>query len=502
MDLRLLNIKVNFSVNIISKNYIVYIIKMYEKLKRPAFLYNTGVQIEGNAPSIEAFADKRQGNGNDKITRPAFYQAEVQPRNLLNFDKLTAIDLTDENQMIRDRDGDKMAIFNVRFPDPLDSMWIQEKNRIVADLKSKNNRIKPSEIEAFLQLNKPLGRDQRTIIKKTNLFDSNMSLQRTIDIMYDELNSNQYVSNILQNTVKHNLERVMTKGKTLKKLQRKTLEELDYLIRKTKIPISHSELGLIPRFIDYNYYMANAGKINLLLFSNVASSKPNKNYNYEYLVKNLTTTGSRGYTLQEALYLMAEGNKNDEYFYMDLHLCGIIDEEQLTASINALTGKWDSEQVSIEEGSRPQGWKIEPVTRQASTKSLTEDEKGDEGDVGIRGEKTETEEEEDEDEEEKKHSEPQPPAFGLLPFKPVAGRLLSSIKRPAPPRYDLPPNMLFYEEMKRKHPSFSDEKLKEFSKKTFDRLSLTEKKDLISKGRVKLTPAQTVFYLEKRGRST
>lgn len=478
---------------------------MYEKLKRPAFLYNTGVQITGDAPSIEAFADKRQGNGNDKMTRPAFYQSPVQPRNLVNFDKLTAIDLTDENQMIRDRDGDKMAIFNVRFPDPQDSMWISEKNRIVDDLKSKNSRIKPSEIEAFLQLNKPLGRDQRTIIKKTNLFDSNMSLQRTIDIMYDELNSNQYVSNILQNTVKHNLERVMTKGKTLKKLQRKTLEELDFLVRKAKIPISHSELGLIPRFIDYNYYMANAGKINLLLFSNVAASKPSKNYNYEYLVKNLTTTGSRGYTLQEALYLMAEGNKNDEYFYMDLHLCGIIDEEQLTASVNALTGKWDSEQLSIEEGSRPQGWKPELTT--PDTEQKHDDEKSDKSETEESSEEERDYESvyESTDDEREKLKQPikkktQPPPIQKRPSTPP--RKIPTKKQIAPPRFDLPPTLIFYEEMKRAHPSFSDDKLKEFSKKTFERLPIEEKKNLIKKGRVKLTPAQTVFYLERKGRST
>ena len=467
---------------------------MYDKIKRPAFLYNTGVQITGDAPSIENI-NKRVGNGNDKMVRPAFYQAAVQPRNLVSFDKLKAIDLDGENQMIsKDKDGDKMAVFNVRFPDPQDSIWINEKNRIVADLKTKNKKLKPSEIEAFLQINKPLGRDQRSIMKKTNLFDSNMSLKRTIDIMYDDLNSNQYVSNILQNTVKKNLERVMDNGKNLYKLERKAIEELDFLVKKAKIPVSHTELGLIPRFVDYNYYMINAGKINLLLFSVVSSSKQSKNYNYEYLVKNLAMPpGARGYSLQEAVYLM-ENDSRDGYMYLDLHLCGLIDEDQLKANVKMLQNGWDSDLISIAEGSRPRGY-------ETLTKGMPEIT------PQVRPEEEEIVPLDEEVLEEKKSEPPpdikpdiEPPT--VLPAKPKKKPKLPKNILPqfAPPRYDLAPNEIFVEEMRKAHPSFSEEKLKEYSKKTFERLPLDEKKNLIQTGRVKLTPQQTVYYLERKGK--
>ena len=97
---------------------------MYEKLQRPAFYANTryeASQAYAQADSISNI-NKRDGTGNDRIFRPGLLQAEILPRNLVNFDRLAAVDLESESQLItKDKDVDKIALFNVRVPDVKDT---------------------------------------------------------------------------------------------------------------------------------------------------------------------------------------------------------------------------------------------------------------------------------------------------------------------------------------------------------------------------------------------
>jgi hypothetical protein len=132
---------------------------------RPAFFIGE-VQKDTQAEPLTKLKDKRYGGvyGPREIQRPAAPSIAPIPRNVPTFERLEAIDLKNFGAKVRLAGPTISNLIDVDIGDPRDIEWLEERNRIVAKLKK--DGLNDQQIRDFLEKNKPLGRDQRTI-KKT-----------------------------------------------------------------------------------------------------------------------------------------------------------------------------------------------------------------------------------------------------------------------------------------------------------------------------------------------
>ena len=114
------------------------------------------------------------------------------------------------------------------------------------------------------------------------------------------------------------------------------------------MPTNYKRLGLVPRFADIVYYNANAGVINLLLFSKVRETPNSDQYNYDRMVKNYVEepqTGIPAIKLTSAISAMGRANNRR---YLDLERGGVINILQLRDAANAFPNGFDNPEFSID----------------------------------------------------------------------------------------------------------------------------------------------------------
>ena len=104
--------------------------------------------------------------GNRTIIRQNFDAVEIKPRAVPDFDGIRAIDIENNGTTIQLSDKTLGELFTSKVPDHTDLQWITEKNRIVAILTAQG--MSKQEIEHELDINKPLGREQRKIKSTSN----------------------------------------------------------------------------------------------------------------------------------------------------------------------------------------------------------------------------------------------------------------------------------------------------------------------------------------------
>jgi hypothetical protein len=109
---------------------------------------------------IEAIHVNRRGRGNNLLERPEFHKPPIMPRNVVEFGGLKQLDVSKD--ILK-------ALVEIKEPDPMDIKWLEEKDRLIKNIKRIRPDITDDELAAELRVNKPLGREQRTLNVKTKI---------------------------------------------------------------------------------------------------------------------------------------------------------------------------------------------------------------------------------------------------------------------------------------------------------------------------------------------
>lgn len=335
-------------------------------IKRPSFIAGTVNKQKSSDISHDKFLklNERKGIGNKEIIRPAFVNQNPRPRMTLEFDKLQLLSADEAGQVIKQNDTKLNYKTRVHIPDDTDFEWINEKNRLSAIYRAQFTNsgypvdmIQPL-INKELDINKPLGREQRKVVVITDdvAHINNLDTKNKLNEIIQEVKDGRGENQVEKQQITAQLAEILDDTKEIDRLTTLQLTDLGNSLARIGFPTTSKRLGLIPRFVDVNFYNNNAGMINLLIFSRVRE-EPNSNaFNYDRCVKNFAINPLNGLPaskLTSAVSALGLKSDNRNKRYLDLELCGIISVTQLKNHLAAYYDGYNNSDFSIDPINRP-----------------------------------------------------------------------------------------------------------------------------------------------------
>lgn len=314
------------------------------QIKRPSF--RAGVTYVETRPADEINnINRRRGTGNRQIVRPSFNAPPIKPRTIQSFDKLQAMDIEQAGTKVSLSDSTLKAMFDVEVPDELDTQWLAEKERLIQ--KYRANGMSQRQIDRELEVNKPLGREQRTITKRRNIGQSELTTANKLKEISEEVKNGNIQTREQQAEMAGDIALILENVEDVAALSFQQLENLGQDLARIGVPTNHKRLGLVARFVDNDYYLDNAGMINLLLFSKVREEPNTGQYNYDLLCKNYGST-QNGLPAIKLTSMVSQLSRVQDKRYLDLERGGTINLNQLRGAAAVTAKGFDSENFDIQ----------------------------------------------------------------------------------------------------------------------------------------------------------
>lgn len=314
-------------------------------IARPAF--KLGV-INLNQTAEKLPKNIRNGLGNYDIERRNFEASEIIPRIAGDFDKLQAIDIETQGAKIQLSEKTIAELFKTKIDDKTDNQWLDEKNRLIAVYQARG--MTASEIEKELEVNKPLGREQRKITSNQNIGQSSLSVKDKLQEIKQEVEDGRAESRAQQALLIGQLGLIFRDTQAIENFTTLQLTDLAQTVARLNLPRSAKQLGLQPRYIDIDFYTKNEGLINLFLFANV-SSDPNygipNGISYSSPVYSFNQHPLTGMPCIKFESLITGLRRPANRLYLDLEKRGTLNNVQMTAITNGLANGWDNPEVSV-----------------------------------------------------------------------------------------------------------------------------------------------------------
>ena len=314
-------------------------------IQRPAFkLGVSNININEKAPKI---VNNRNGDGNYNIVRHNFELSEIKPRMAGDFKQ----QIESEGIKVQLSDKTLEQLFKIKIGDKTDTQWLTEKARLEALYRARG--MTPEQIAREIEINKPLSREQRTITSNQNIAQSTLSIGDKFNEIKQEVVEGRAESRAHQAALIGQLALIMTDTAAISQFTSHQAQQLTDTLMRLNVPQSHQQLGILPRYIDYEYYKAHAGLINLYIISNAS-----KDRNYPFLISldrpiyNYTrnANGLPSISLEKMVeYLYRDVSKR----YLDLENKGILKMDQMEQIADLLDNKWDNDSISILPKNRP-----------------------------------------------------------------------------------------------------------------------------------------------------
>lgn len=311
-------------------------------LQRPGFRAGTMVDL---TQAKEIRPNFRNGLGNREIIRPNFEASKIVPRQALDFDKLQALDIESQGAKVQLSDETLGKLLNVDVPDVTDLKWLAEKARLEAEFVAAG--LTPEQILREIEVNKPLGRKQRTTKETRNIGQSNLSMGQKLAALEKEIKDGRAESRIQQAQLIGQFALVLNDTREINALTRNQLTDLGESLSRLGIPTTPERLGL-PEFIDNDYYNVNTGLVNLLLFSKVGEVPLSPAYNYDLMVRNFVASPADGLPamkLSSAILLMHRQLPHKRF--LDLASGGVISLDQLRSRASEFPDGFENPVFSI-----------------------------------------------------------------------------------------------------------------------------------------------------------
>jgi hypothetical protein len=302
-------------------------------------LQRPGIRAGEDMPNVpvqqQSIKNMRSGIGNYTILRPGAKSSSGISRRIL-FNRLSVIDSA--NAGVVELGINTLAkLFEIKVPDPTDVTWIAENDRLMA--KYMADGMTKMEAERELTINKPLGREQRTITKTQNIGDSNLTVSNKIAELKEEVMQGRAESSSDQAVLYLELMKVFRGVRSLQAITLQEFNDLRRIAERAYIPSDRTMLGLDATYVDRAYYDENSGKINLLFIGMLLEHEKkgrgeSKEYNMNLIVRDYSR-GDRGSsdglpakTISSMYTALSRGFPRRPR-YLDLNNGGIISEEQL-----------------------------------------------------------------------------------------------------------------------------------------------------------------------------
>lgn len=192
-----------------------------------------------------------------EVKRPSFYRENIKGRHRINRDRIdpnvTKVELTEKtlNKLLK-----------IKIPDPKDIEWLAEKKRLIAKYISEGRT--KEEAEELVKIVKPLGRDQRTIDKLTNLAQLNLDVNSKLKELKQEIIENRANTPAQVGAIAGNLINILQDPNAVRDIEKQP-DDVFALLNSLTLPLDYQAYGLTSRFIDNDLYTNNRGKIHFFL---------------------------------------------------------------------------------------------------------------------------------------------------------------------------------------------------------------------------------------------
>lgn len=305
------------------------------KVERPGFRVGAAYHKKH---ADELRPNFRNGLGNKDITRRNFDSSKIAPRLVPDFDKLQAMDLDSQGSKVELSDKTITELFSVAVPDATDLTWIAERDRLVARFTAAG--LTGAQIARELEVNKPLGREQRTIKTNRNIGAVGLDMGQKLTELGQEIKDGRAENKAQQAQMIAQFALILNDTNAIARLTQAELAGFRAAMARVGVPTNHKRLGLAHRYVDYDYYLNNSGMINLLLFSKVSEAPESKEYDYDRMVKDFVNNPQDGLpAVSLSMMLIRLRFKGQRMQFLDLDLGGLIDVQQLKLAIrNTLAG--------------------------------------------------------------------------------------------------------------------------------------------------------------------
>jgi len=298
-------------------------------ITRPGYRRDTVIiDSDDKIPNIR---NKRRGIGNRTIIRPGSKKETGVSRAVI-FNRLTVLD-TENAGVVELGEKTLSKLFEVKVPDKTDTKWIDEKNRLIAKYMAQG--LTKEEAEAEVKINKPLGRDQRTITKMENIALSNLNTTQKLDEIAEEIAQGRAEGTTDRTLIMRQIAQTIAGINTLSTMTQTELNNLKNMSMAAAIPSDHKTMGLAPAYVDRAYYDKNSGLINLLFVGIYTEYErkggvATKDYNMNKLVKDFSKkpNGIPAKALSVAYGALSRPKAKDRR-YLDLSAGGLISRSQL-----------------------------------------------------------------------------------------------------------------------------------------------------------------------------
>ena len=228
-----------------------------------------------NYEKNHSIVNKRIGQGNREIVRPSFMSPSIHARVPIDFDKLQAMDISNFGQEVQLGKDQLTQLTMVAVPDPQDTQWIAERNRLmdVFRVQGMNN----NQIIRELEANKPLGREQRTI----NVPSKNIARQQGLDFrtklieIKQEIDNGNANSRVQQATLVGQMSVMLQNQDAVRRLTTAELNSINQSLIRLKVPKDYRAVFGGNRVIagGSNYFKDNKGVIAMFLMSNIPTKR-------------------------------------------------------------------------------------------------------------------------------------------------------------------------------------------------------------------------------------
>jgi hypothetical protein len=247
-------------------------------IDRKAFKAGSIYEEKQTAQSILDI-NQRIGQGNREIVRPAFTSPTTHARLPVDFEKLQAMDIAEFGQKVQLGKEQLEKLTMVAIPDAQDIQWIDERRRLRVVFRAQG--MDNNQIIRELEVNKPLGREQRTI----NVPSKNIARQQGLTVKSKLIEIKQEIDNgnaqnrTQQATLVGQMSVMLQNQDTVARLTTRELALVNQSLMRLKVPKDYRAVFAGNRVIAGNdqYFTDNKGVIAMFLMSNIPTDRtPNQ----------------------------------------------------------------------------------------------------------------------------------------------------------------------------------------------------------------------------------
>jgi len=205
-------------------------------------------------------------------------------------------------------------LLNVEVPNPMDTSWLQEKQRIIQKLKNQGKD--KYYIEDFLKNNPPLGRRQFTMSEEKSLSSANIPLEKKMLELQQEIREGRASSDAERANIIVSLTNILNDTKNIDRLITRNMALLQQTLQNAPNTIDYKTFGMNYRFIDLEVIKRDSGKVSYLMLQ---ECKTDDQYIYP-VVRQSSIIDHTHYDRIKLSTLF--GKKNTEPFFLDLFAQG------------------------------------------------------------------------------------------------------------------------------------------------------------------------------------